>query len=138
MEKLYDEDLKGANGFAMVEVDALNRLSAKNSKHPFSSFRIAPTRGDDLKLTLDKNLQAFVLKALKRKDSLYPRKGSVAVMKTNGEILALLSDPGFDPNILSSSVDKELWSKWSSKDSKVFINKAFQENYSPGSVFKLL
>ncbi|MCY4321697.1 MAG: penicillin-binding protein 2, partial [Bdellovibrionaceae bacterium] len=136
LEKLYNKDLKGENGFAMLEVDALNRLSAESSKHPFSSFRIAPIRGKDLRLTLDKDLQAFVLKALKRKDSLYPRTGSVVVMKTNGEILALLSDPGFDSNILSSSIDKELWSKWSSKDSKVFINKAFQENYSPGSVFK--
>ena len=136
LEKLYDEELKGENGFSMVEVDAQNRVFIENSKHPFSSFKIDPRRGKDISLTLDKDLQSFVLKALKRKDSLYPRTGSVVVMKTNGEILSLLSDPGFDPNIISSSIDKELWQKWSSKDSKVFINKAFQENYSPGSVFK--
>ena len=136
LEKLYDKELKGKNGFSMVEVDAQNRLSAQSSAHPFSFFKIDPVRGEDIKLTLDKDLQDFVLKALKRKDSLYPRTGSVIVMKTNGEILALLSDPGFDSNILSSRVDEKLWNQWVAKDSKVFINKAFQENYSPGSVFK--
>ena len=136
LEKLYNQELKGKNGFSMVEVDAQNRLSAQSSAHPFSFFRIDPVRGEDISLTLDKNLQDFALKAMKRKDSLYPRMGSVVVMKTNGEILALLSEPGFDPNILSSSIDEELWSQWSAKDSKIFINKAFQENYSPGSVFK--
>ena len=136
LEKLYDQKLKGENGFSMVEVDAQNRVFIQNSEHPFSSFRIDPRRGEDIHLTLDKDLQDFVLKALKRKDSLYPRTGSVVVMKTNGEILALLSDPGFDPNLLSSSIDEDLWRKWSAKDSKVFINKTFQENYSPGSAFK--
>ncbi|MCZ0932388.1 MAG: penicillin-binding protein 2 [Oligoflexia bacterium] len=136
LEKLYNQELKGKNGFSMVEVDAQNRPSTQSLAHPFSSFRIDPARGEDLSLTLDKNLQDFTLKAMRRKDSLYPRTGSVVVMKTNGEILALLSEPGFDPNILSSSIDEELWSKWSAKDSKIFINKAFQENYSPGSVFK--
>ena len=136
LEKNYDQELKGQNGFSMVEVDAQNRLSAESSSHPFSFFKIDPIEGKELGLTLDKDLQDFALKALKREDSLYPRTGSIVVMKTNGEILALLSDPGFDPNVLSSSIDEDLWSQWSAKDSKVFINKAFQENYSPGSVFK--
>ena len=136
LEKLYNQELKGGSGFSMVEVDAQNRLSSQSSAHPFSSFKIDPVQGKDISLTLDKDLQDFTLKALKRKDSLSPRTGSVVVMKTNGEILALLSDPGFDPNILSSSVDEGLWSQWSSNTSKIFINKAFQENYSPGSVFK--
>ena len=136
LEKIYNQALKGENGFSMVEVDAQNRVFVQSTEHPFSSFKIAPRRGEDIRLTLDKNLQSAVLTALKRKDSLYPRSGSVIVMKTNGEILALLSDPGFDPNIISSSIDEDLWQKWSSKDSKIFINKAFQENYSPGSVFK--
>ena len=136
LERLYDKELKGENGFSMIEVDAQNRVSIQNSEHPFSSFRIDSRKGRDITLTLDKDLQNFALKALRRKDSLYARIGSALVMKTNGEILALLSEPGFDPNIISSNIDEKLWQKWSSKDSKVFINKVFQENYSPGSVFK--
>ena len=136
LEKIYDQELKGRNGFSMVEVDAQNRLSVQSSAHPFSLFKIEPVQGKDIILTLDKDLQSFALSALKRKDSLYPRTGSVVVMKTNGEILALLSTPGFDSNILSSSIDKDQWDQLTVKDSKVFINKAFQENYSPGSLFK--
>ena len=136
LEKIYNQELKGQNGFSMVEVDAQNRLSIQSSSHPFRFLKINPVQGKDLTLTLDKNLQEFILKALKRKDSLYPRTGSIVVMKTNGEILALLSEPGFDPNILSSTISEELWNKWSAEDSKIFVNKALQENYSPGSVFK--
>ena len=136
LEKLHDKALKGQNGFAVVEVDAQNQLSGKNSPHPFGFVQIDPIKGKDIVLTIDKNLQDFALKAMRRKDSLGPRKGAVIVMKTNGEILTMLSEPGFDPNILSSSIDKDLWEKWSAKGSKLFINKSAQEHYSPGSVFK--
>ena len=87
-------------------------------------------------LTLDKDLQEASLKALKRKDSLFPRTGAVLVMKTNGEILALLSDPSFDSNQFHLGITEEIWEEWSSKSSKVFINKVYQEHYSPGSAFK--
>lgn len=136
LEKIHDKKLKGQNGFSMVEVDARNRLSRKYSSHPFDFLKIDPIKGKDLVLTIDKDLQDFALKALRRKDSIGPRTGSVIVMKTNGEILAMLSEPGFDPNIFNSNIDRDLWQKWLSKESKVFINKSLQEHYSPGSVFK--
>lgn len=137
LEKLYDNNLKGQHGFSMVEVDARNRLfTTKRADDLFESLKISPIQGEDLTLTLDKDLQEMALKALRRKDSLYPRTGAVLVMKTNGEILALLSEPGFDPNLLTFNVKEDLWKKLSSKDSKFFINKTYQEHYSPGSVFK--
>lgn len=136
LEKKYDQELKGKNGFSMLEVDAQNRPSGKINLHPIRFPQIKPVKGKDLVLTLDKNLQNFALKAMRRNDSIGPRTGSVVVMKTNGEILTLLSEPGFDPNIISSSIDKVLWNQWSAKGSKIFINKSLQEHYSPGSVFK--
>ncbi len=136
LEKLYDEKLKGKNGFSIVEVDAKNRLSGKRLSHPFDFLKIDPIKGKDLVLTIDKKLQDFALKAFQRKDSVGPRSGALIVMKTNGEILALLSQPSFDPNKLSSNIDQSLWEKWAGRDSKVFIHKGFQEHYSPGSVFK--
>jgi len=136
LEKIYDKDLKGQNGFLMLEVDAQNRLSGRNISHPFDFLKINAVKGKNLILTIDKNLQAFALKALRRKDSIGPRTGAVIVMKTNGEILVMLSEPGFNPNTLNSNIDQTLWDKWSAKESKVFINKNLQEHYSPGSVFK--
>ena len=136
LEKAYDEELKGRNGFSMIEVDAQNRLSGQHSSHPFDFLKIDPLQGKDLALTIDKDLQKVALKAMKRQDSIGPRTGSVIVMKTNGEILVMLSEPGFDPNTLSFNMDKTLWEKWSAKGSKMFVNKGFHEHYSPGSVFK--
>ena len=134
VEKTYNEELKGRNGFSMVEVDAQNRISGTLSS--FNFLKIEPLKGKDLILTIDKDLQEVALKAMRRADPLGPRSGAVVVMKTNGEILAMLSEPGFDPNSLSSNINKDLWDKWSKKGSKVFINKSLQEHYSPGSVFK--
>lgn len=136
LEKLYDKELKGQNGFSMIEVSAQNRISGQSSFHPFDFFKIEPKNGSDLTLTIDKNLQISAKKAMNRGDSIGPRTGAVIVMKTNGEILAMLSEPGFNPNTISSNIDMALWRKWSAKGSKMFINKSFQEHYSPGSVFK--
>ena len=135
LEKLYNEHLKGQNGFSMLEVDAQNRLSVTDSSY-FDFLKTDPLQGQSLHLTLDRDLQERCLKALKRKDSIYPRTGAVLVMKTNGEILALVSDPSFNPNNFSLGLTEELWKELSSQKSKVFINKVYQEHYSPGSVLK--
>lgn len=132
IEKIYDSHLKGVNGWAYLEVDALNRISPIEKS---SSF-IYPKQGGDITLTIDKDLQKFVYKAMQRKDSIGLRTGSVIVMKTNGEILALLSLPTFNPNIFSSEIDQQDWSQLTKTDSKLFIDKSFQEHYSPGSTLK--
>ena len=136
LEKLYDEDLRGKNGYLMAEVDARGRVLSAKGASPFDLLKIAPQKGGDLTLTIDKDIQKAVFKAMNRKDSRGPRKGSAIVMKTNGELLALLSLPSFDPNRLSLQREEALWESWSQKGSKVFINKALAEHYSPGSVFK--
>ncbi|MBC6415229.1 MAG: penicillin-binding protein 2 [Bdellovibrionales bacterium] len=135
LEKIYDKYLKGQNGFSLIEVNAQNHLLVTDSSY-FDFLKISPIQGENISLTLDKDLQEIALKALKRKDELYPRTGAVLIMKTNGEILALLSDPSFNPNKFSLGLSEQVWKNLSSKDSKVFINKVYQEHYPPGSVFK--
>ena len=136
LEKIYDEDLRGKNGWLMAEVNAKGRVLSAADRTPFDLLKIPPKKGRDLILTIDKELQETAFKAMNRNDSRGPRKGAVVVMKTNGELLALLSLPSFDPNRLSVRREEALWENWSQKGSKVFINKALQEHYSPGSVFK--
>lgn len=135
LEKRYNTSLKGQNGFLMLEVNAQNQL-IKPQIFPHNFLKIAAKPGDNLILTIDRDLQKFAYKAMNKTDSIGPRTGAVIVMKTNGEILTMLSKPGFDPNILSSQIYKILWDEWSAKGSKVFINKSLQEHYSPGSIFK--
>ncbi len=135
IENLYDSHLKGTHGWNFVEVDALNRISPKTISPPFF-LKNNPKQGENIVLTLDKDLQEFVYKAMDKKDSIGPRKGSVIVMKTNGEILAWLSLPSFDSNTFSLELSEKDWQELSRSDSKFFINKGFQEHYSPGSTFK--
>lgn len=136
LEKHYNDELKGQNGFSMIEVDAQNQISGKNSFHPLNFLKIEPKKGKDLTLTIDKNLQLLAQQAMNKGNVFDPKTGAVIVMKTNGEILTMLSVPGFDPNTISSNIDLAVWKKWSTKGSKMFINKGLQEHYSPGSVFK--
>ena len=135
IEKIYNSYLAGEHGWNFVEVDALNRISPKTISPPFF-LKNNSKQGKNIILTIDSDLQKFVYKAMNRKDSIGLRKGSVIVMKTNGEILAWVSLPSFDSNTFSLELDEKSWQKLSKSSSKLFINKGFQEHYSPGSVFK--
>ena len=133
IEREYNSYLKGTNGWAYIEVDALNRISPESKVTPLSVR--PPIKGSDVVLTIDKDLQDFVYKVLKKR-TLNTKKGSVIVMKTNGEILAWVNIPSFDANIFSYKINKKDWEALSTNNSKLFINKGFQEHYSPGSTLK--
>ena len=135
LEKQYDEQLRGTPGVSLVEVDAYNRIAEK-TKSPFYFKNREPVQGTNLELTLDKDIQESAWKAMEREDFIGPRKGSVIVMKTNGEILAWLSKPSFDPNIFSLELNENLWNQFVHRSPKIFLNKGLQEHYSPGSALK--
>lgn len=135
LEKKYNDQLKGNHGVSFVEVDVYNRIT-ENAKSPFHLQNRESIKGKDLDLTLDKDIQEATFKAMKRKDFLGERKGSVIVMKTNGEILSWLSEPGFDPNVFSREINEDLWGKLKTSTLKSFLNKGLQEHYPPGSTLK--
>lgn len=135
IEKEYNTSLTGIHGWNFVEVDALNRISSQTTSPPFF-LNHQPKKGLDITLTLDKDLQEFVYKSMHRKDAIGHRKGAVIVMKTNGEILAWVSLPSFDSNNFTSELDQQKWQHLVQSEKKLFLNKGFQEHYSPGSTFK--
>ncbi len=135
LEKLYNERLKGIDGFQFVEVDASNRVSPRSVSPP-SLFVQKPRPGKDIFLTIDKDLQEAAWRAMDRRDRIGPREGAAIVMKASGEILAWLSRPGFDANFFSSDRREGLWKGLLQTSSKNFINKGLQEPYPPGSAFK--
>ena len=135
LEKRYDFQLRGVYGLSLIEVDAYNRITQR-TKSPFYFQNREPVQGMNLQLTLDKDIQEVAFKAMKRSDSIGPRKGSVIVMKTNGEILAWVSEPSFDPNVFSLELNENTWNQWIENSPKIFINKGLQERYSPGSTIK--
>jgi penicillin-binding protein 2 len=127
IEKYYDKYLAGTDGGLQIQVDNKGRqvrtLGVKE-----------PVKGKDLHLTIDINLQAICDKALDGK------AGAAIIMDPNtGEILALSSAPGFDPNIFIRSEDSSDRMKLM-KDRREYplFNRAVSGIYPPGSVFKVV
>ncbi|MBE8221454.1 MAG: penicillin-binding protein 2 [Bdellovibrionales bacterium] len=135
LEKIWDSVLFGKNGYNILEVDSKGRES--DSK--FSSFKLkseAATPGNNIVLTLDKEIQDVAFKSFNRKDSIGPRTGALIAMKTNGEIIAWVSSPSYNNNLFSKKIEFDLWNKLSKHPGKPLINKVLQNYYSPGSTFK--
>jgi penicillin-binding protein 2 len=118
IERVYDEYLRGKAGGLQVEVDALgHQRKVLNRKMSLP--------GNDLILTVDHVIQEIAY------DELEPMRGCVVAMDPrNGQILALVSRPGFDPADLQGYLGK--------KEGHPFLNRVIKGTYSPGSVFKII
>ncbi len=126
VEFLFDETLRGKAGSKQLEVNATG-LPVRELE------RTEPTRGDTLQLTVDSRLQEFIV------DELVGQSGGVVVMNVhNGEVLALVSVPGFDPNIFSTSIPTAYWKALNADEKNPLHNKAIAGLYPPGSTFKML
>jgi penicillin-binding protein 2 len=129
IEAEYDRFLRGQNGAARFEVDALGKLT-KTLK------REQPVQGKQLRLSLDLGVQRVAQQALAGGTG----KGAFAVMNVqNGEVLALGSQPSFDPNVFTKPITKKQLAALSSKDlGEPLLNRATQAGYPTGSTFKLV
>ena len=92
-----------------------------------------PKSGSDLMLTLDKELQLSAFEAFEG------RKGALVAMNIeNGDILALLSSPSFDPNLFTSGISKKQYNALLNSTEKPLFNRAIAGQYPPGSTVKPL
>ena len=125
-ELLFDRTLRGIPGERIIEIDALGREIKLLKENP-------PVKGDDLKLSIDINLQKAA------EEAFAGRAGAVVALKPDtGEILGLVSRPSFDPNLFARGVN---YSQWTAllQDKKVpMLNRALQSQYPPGSTFKIV
>ncbi|MDQ6987494.1 MAG: penicillin-binding protein 2 [Mariprofundaceae bacterium] len=126
VERTFEPTLHGQPGSQYEEVDAHGRR--------ISAFkRVPPKMGERLQLSLDVGLQQAASKALGE------RTGAVVVLDVNsGEVLALLSKPGFEPNRFITGLETEQWQAWVNDSRHPLINRAIQAVYPPASTFKLL
>ena len=124
LEQHYEFELHGETGYEEVEIDAGGRALR-------SLKRIPPVPGNNLQLTLDAKLQEITEKAFGE------RKGSVvAIEPSTGGILALVSNPTYDPNMFVDGITPENWKELNEHPSKPMINRAINGAYPPGSTFK--
>jgi penicillin-binding protein 2 len=129
IEAEYDRFLRGRNGAARLEVDALGNLTN-------TLRRQQPIQGKQLRLSLDLDVQRVAQQALAGGTG----RGAFAVMDvSNGEVLALGSQPSYDPNIFTKPLPQKRLDALGSEDlGKPLFNRAIQGGYPTGSTFKLV
>ena len=128
VEKVYDLELKGRDGYVRRIVDATNQVTAE-----VVDPGAEPLPGSNVILTIDSDLQQLAEQAMGE------HMGALIVSKPHtGEILALVSYPRFDPNIFVSVRDKETFKNLTLDQRKPFLNRAIQAQYPAGSIFKLV
>lgn len=126
VERRYDGFIRGLDGGEEIEVDARGRALRIMS-------RIEPHSGDNIYLTIDKRIQEAAETAFAGK------KGAVIAMNpATGEILAMVSRPSYDPNLFAQRLTGEEWQKLANDATHPMSNRAFQAQYPPGSIFKLM
>ncbi len=124
VEQSYEAELHGTTGFEEVETSAGGR--------PVRRLRSNPaTPGNKVVLSVDIRLQALV-------EQLFgERRGAlVALDPRNGEVLAFVSKPTFDPNLFVDGIDHENWKELNESIDKPLLNRALRGTYPPGSTFK--
>ena len=124
LEQKYEFELHGQTGFEKVEVDAGGRAVRVLS-------RVPPVSGNNLTLTVDSKLQEVAERAFG------DRRGAlVAIDPASGGILALVSMPGYDPNLFVEGIDSQNWDMLNNSPDKPMVNRALNGTYPPGSTFK--
>ncbi len=126
IEKVYDLNLRGKAGNTQLEVNALGRIIRELSRQEGEP-------GADVTLTVDIELQRFVIERLDA-DS-----GAAVVMDVHtGEVIAMASNPSFDPNAFNRGLSADEWRGLTSNLRSPLINKAVGGHYAPGSTFKMM
>jgi len=129
LEREYDDTLRGSEGVRFVEVSARGQMVREAE----AAANLAPVPGADLHTTIDLDLQRYIAKN-------FPpgQRGAVLALNPNtGEILALYSAPGFDPNAFVGGVSAPYWRSLNESAAHPLLDRVIQARYPPGSTWKL-
>jgi len=124
VEANYENELHGTTGFEQVEIDAAGRGIRVLSRTP-------SLPGNNVTLTLDMRLQQVTEVAFGER-----RGAVVAIEPETGGVLALVSKPGFDPNLFVDGIDPVYWAELNNNIDKPLNNRAISGAYPPGSTYK--
>lgn len=136
VEEYLDSTLRGKDGVSVKQVDSRGREAATDNPDLLGMVNGIQDAepGNNVILTIDKDIQEAAFKAFGDNG----RIGGAIAMKTNGEILAWVNAPSFDPNEFSRGINAAMWSNLVNDPDKPLRNKAIQDHNSPGSTFKPL
>jgi penicillin-binding protein 2 len=126
LEAYYNDILMGKNGSRQVLVNS-------RGKEVGTLSDVAAVPGKQLRTTIDLDLQIAAEEALEGKPG-----AIIAMDPRNGEILAMVSRPAFDPNEFAVKITRDEWNRLITDPGKPLLNKAIQAQLAPGSVFKTI
>src|SRR6267143_168912 len=129
LEREYDDTLRGSEGIHFVEVSARGQMVREAD----AAANLAPVPGTDLHTTIDLDLQRYISRT-------FPagQRGAVLALNPNtGEVLALYSAPGFDPNAFVGGISTSYWRSLNESAAHPLLDRAIQARYPPGSTWKL-
>jgi len=124
IEASYQNELHGNTGFEQVEIDAAGRGIRTLSRTPSQP-------GNNVALTIDLKLQQVAENAFGER-----RGALVAIEPSTGSVLALVSRPGFDPNLFVDGIDPQSWQELNQSPDRPLNDRAIAGVYPPGSTFK--
>jgi len=124
LERYYNKTLQGELGYV------INKVTATNQEVEVLEY-VKPKENQNLVLNLDMDLQMMIYKRLKE------YAGVVIVMRTNGEILAAVSNPTYDPNMFVGGISKKNWVALQEDPEHPFTNRLIHGTYPPGSTIKM-
>ena len=127
IERQYDAHMRGKAGAAEMEVNVVGREVRELSRKD-------PVTGDRITLTIDAELQRFAHDALSEQ-----RSASAVVMDAHtGAVYVMASHPGYDPNLFSRGIPRDVWKSLLEDTSLPLAHKALVGQYPPGSTFKMI
>ncbi len=142
IERIAEKYLKGTDGVKQIDMAVDGTITDEY-------VQTAAVQGADVVLTIDANLQAATQTALQKNiekirngefGTAYNATGGAMVVMNvkTGEVLAMASYPDFDPSKFIFGIDPETYNQYNSKTTKALRNRATQEIYPPGSIFKMV
>lgn len=126
LEESFDEELRGKDGL-------LSLLYDRHGKEVNRVILVAPVPGKTVVATVDLGMQKLAMRELEKSGHY---GAFVAVDSESGDILALASYPGFDPNEFVPSISSKRYRELSQRSSAPFFDRAVSGSYPPGSIFK--
>lgn len=133
LEEVLEREIRGEDGQQFLQVDAYGRETSQTANIYGEQIKDKePVPGRNVVLTIDKDVQEAAYKSFVTNQ----RIGGLIAMKADGEVLAWVSSPSFDPNEFPRGISAQQWSTWVNDPFKPLRNKVIQDHYSPGSTFK--
>ena len=133
LESRWEKYLRGKRGYRLIQVDAYGRQTQGVAFKHLNLPVVPAESGNDLELTIDLKLQNAAQEAFSGK------QGAVIVLNPQtGEILAELSEPGYDPAKMQAGISGEEWRMLNLNPYKPFLDKTTGGEFPPGSLYKAI